>query len=70
MKAMLEEKKASLQKSLEQLTQQAAQIAEQITMHRGALQYNEMLLKECADAEEAKAAESKAELKAVPEETK
>lgn len=49
MKKMLEEKKESLTKSLEQLTAQQAQIAEQIVMHRGALQYNEMLLKELAE---------------------
>lgn len=66
-KESLEAKKESLTKSLDNLLQQQAQVAEQITMHRGALQYNEMLLKELSEeAEAAKAAaEAKPELKAV-----
>lgn len=65
-KEALETKQESLQKSLENLLQQQAQVAEQISMHRGAMQYNAMLMKEMAD-EAAKAAEAApAELKSVP----
>lgn len=56
MKEMLQKKKEDLQKSLAQLEQQQAVTAEQIVMHRGALQYNEMLLKEMEAEEAAKAA--------------
>lgn len=63
-KESLEAKKESLTKSLENLSQQSAAIAEQITMHRGALQYNEMLLKELAEAEAA-AAPKESPVKAV-----
>lgn len=48
---MLEKKKEELQKSLAQLEQQFTSIQEQIVMHRGALQYNELILKELAEQE-------------------
>lgn len=72
MKEMLTKKQEELAKSLNSLMQQKAALEEQITMHRGALQYNEMLIKEteaeeAAKAEPAKATETPAEspLKAV-----
>lgn len=67
MKENLVSKQESLAKSLNKLMQDKAAMEEQITMHRGALQFTQMLLKEIED-EEAKAAEAKAEspVKAVP----
>ena len=56
---MLLKKKEDLVKSLQNLEQQYAQMGEQIVMHKGALQYNEMLLKEMDDAEKAKAEAAK-----------
>jgi small-conductance mechanosensitive channel len=46
MKEVLLKKQEELQKSLEKLQKEAMNIQEQIVMHRGALQYNEILLKE------------------------
>ena len=67
-KESLEAKKESLTKSLESLQQQAAHLAEQITMHRGAIQYNDMLLKEIQDSEtKAKEEAAKPTLAAVAE---
>lgn len=50
-KEMLEEKKESLEKSLEKLLREQMQIAEQISMHRGAVQYNQLLIKELEETE-------------------
>ena len=46
MKARLEQKQKELQESLDKLQAQLMQVQEQITMHKGALYYNDSLLKE------------------------
>lgn len=51
MKEVLLKKQEELQKSLEKLQKDALSLQEQIVMHRGALQYNEILLKELEAAE-------------------
>ena len=63
-KENLAKKKEELTKSLQAIEQQIAQAQEQVVMHRGALQYNDMLMKELEAAEAAKEA---TELKAVPD---
>lgn len=51
MKLKLLQKQAELQKSMATLLQKQLELNEQITLHRGALQYSEQLLKEL-DSEE------------------
>ena len=46
MKARLEQKQKELQEALEKLQSQFMQVQEQIAMHKGALYYNDSLLKE------------------------
>lgn len=46
MKELLASKKEMLEKGLEDLQTRLVQIQEQIIMHKGALQYHDMLLKE------------------------
>lgn len=54
MKDTLLKKKEELTKSLQTLEQQIAAAQEQVVMHRGALQYNQMLMDELDAAEKAK----------------
>lgn len=46
MKAVLEKKKEELEKAMQELEQQLAKTQEQLVMHRGAWQYNQMLIQE------------------------
>jgi hypothetical protein len=53
MKEKLLKKKEDLAKSLEKFEKDLAFANEQIILHRGAIQYNEMLLKELEESEKA-----------------
>lgn len=67
MKDTLVSKQKSLAESLNKLMQDKATMEEQISMHRGALQFTQMLLKELEDEEAAKAAaKDESPVKAVP----
>ena len=50
-------KKEELQKSLFNLEREYERIAEQIAMHKGAVQYNDMLIKEVEESSKDKPAE-------------
>jgi vacuolar-type H+-ATPase subunit D/Vma8 len=53
----LMKKKEELQKSLFNLEREYERIAEQIAMHKGAVQYNDMLIKEVEESSKDKPAE-------------
>ena len=66
MKDTLVSKQKSLAESLNKLMQDKATMEEQISMHRGALQFTQMLLKEIEDEEAKAAAKDESPVKAVP----